>query len=80
MVSALWPSLGTGDMQGVTLAKQCHQHPGGGTSPRGCAPPRPRARAVPAAWSDHGCHQCSLCRDGYVGSPGSVGRQNGKQG
>lgn len=44
MVSALWLSLGTGDTQGVTLAEQCHQcpagvsGPGGGTSPRGCAP------------------------------------------
>lgn len=38
MVSALWPSLGTGDMQGVTLAKQCHQHPGGGNLSEGLCP------------------------------------------
>lgn len=43
MVSALWMSLGTGDTQGVTLAKQCHQCPAGvsgpgrRSSPRGCA-------------------------------------------
>ena len=52
--------------------------PGGGTLPRGCAPLWPRAGAVPAAWSNHGRHHRSLCREGSAGPLGAVERQTGR--
>lgn len=74
--------------RGTCRASPCRKHrhhrsprvlavPGGGTSPRGCAPLWPRAGPVPAAWSNHGRHHRSLCREGSAGLLGAVEWQMG---
>ena len=73
-------------MQGVTLPKAPSSPPlpVGVSGPQrrdlaeGLRPVTPRAGAVPAAWSNHGRHHRSLCREGSAGLPGAVGRQMGR--